>query len=69
VPENKSLCVDQAQKLNIYRSLANATTELIWVEAQVDELGIVLKEKACLCGDNMGATYLSVNPVFHVRTK
>jgi histone deacetylase 1/2 len=52
-----------------YKALANATTELIWVEAVLDELGVSLKEKPCLWCDNLGTTYLSANPVFHARTK
>ncbi|KAK1646145.1 hypothetical protein QYE76_063950 [Lolium multiflorum] len=52
-----------------YKALANATAELIWVEALVRELGVTLKEKPCLWCDNLGATYLSANPVFHARTK
>jgi histone deacetylase 1/2 len=50
-----------------YKALANA--ELIWVEALVRKLGVTLKEKPCLWCDNIGATYLSANPVFHARTK
>jgi hypothetical protein len=49
--------------------LANATAELIWVEALLTELGVILKDKPCLWCDNLGATYLSANPVFHARTK
>jgi hypothetical protein len=41
-----------------YKSLANATTELIWVEALLKELGIRLKIPPCLWCDNLGATYL-----------
>jgi histone deacetylase 1/2 len=52
-----------------YKSLANATAEMIWVEALLRELGVKLKEKPCLWCDNLGATYLSANPVFHARTK
>lgn len=42
---------------------------MIWVEPLLKELGVQLKEKPCLWCDNLGATYLSANPVFHVRTK
>jgi hypothetical protein len=52
-----------------YKALANATVELIWVEALLRELGVKLQQKPCLWCDNLGATYLSVNPVFHARTR
>jgi hypothetical protein len=52
-----------------YKSLANATIELIWVEALLRELGVKLKKKPCLWCDNLGATFLSANPVFHAHTK
>jgi histone deacetylase 1/2 len=52
-----------------YKALANATAELIWVEAILKELGVTLQVKPCLWCDNLGATYLSANPVFHARTK
>jgi histone deacetylase 1/2 len=52
-----------------YKSLANATAEMIWVEALLNELGVKLQEKPCLWCDNLGATFLSANPVFHARTK
>jgi histone deacetylase 1/2 len=52
-----------------YKALANATIELIWVEALLQELGVKLQQKPYLLCDNLGATYLSVNPVFHARTR
>jgi hypothetical protein len=52
-----------------YKVLANATIELILVEALLTELGVQLHQKPCLWCDNLGATFLSANPVFHARTK
>jgi hypothetical protein len=52
-----------------YKALANAAAELIWVEALLGELGVKLKERSCLWCDNLGATYLSANPIFHAQTK
>ncbi|XP_071680966.1 uncharacterized protein [Lolium perenne] len=52
-----------------YKSLANATAEVIWIESLLKELGIERRQVSCLWCDNMGATYLSANPVFHARTK
>lgn len=52
-----------------YKSLADATAEIIWVQAVLQELGVSSSRTACLWCDNLGATYLTANPVFHGRTK
>ena len=52
-----------------YKSLANATVELMWVQKLLTELKIDHPTVASVWCDNLGATYLSANPVFHARTK
>lgn len=52
-----------------YKALANATAEIIWVQNLLTELGVRHPKAASLWCDNLGATYMSANPVFHARTK
>jgi hypothetical protein len=52
-----------------YKAIADVTTELIWVQALLKELGVILRQRPCLWCDNLGATYLSANPIFHAITK
>ena len=49
--------------------MANATAEIIWIQSIMKELGVKSKQAPCLWYDNLGATYLSANLVFHDRTK
>lgn len=52
-----------------YRALANATTELIWLQSLLQEIGFFPSSSHVLWCDNLGATYLTANPIFHARTK
>nr|GEX68482.1 Gag/Pol polyprotein [Tanacetum cinerariifolium] len=52
-----------------YKALANTVAELTWLQALLNELGIRSSLTPILWCDNLGATCLSANPIFHVRTK
>jgi hypothetical protein len=47
----------------------NATTEIMWLQTLLVELGIPHQPATSLWCDNFGATYLSANPMFHAITK
>jgi hypothetical protein len=52
-----------------YKVVANATIELMWVQTLLKELRVPSPPSAILWCDNVRATYLTANPVFHERTK
>ncbi|GKG11592.1 gag/pol polyprotein [Tanacetum coccineum] len=52
-----------------YKTLADTVAELTWLQALLNELGIRSSSTLILWCDNLGATYLSANPIFHARTK
>ena len=51
-----------------YKAIANTTSELLWITSFLLELYIPLPSPTLWC-DNIGATYLSANPVFHSQMK
>ena len=52
-----------------YCALANATVKLTWLQSLLQELSVFLKAPPTLWCDNISATYLIANPVFHAQTK
>ena len=51
-----------------YKAIANATFEIMWIMSLFQELQIISSPPKLWC-DNIGATYLSANPVFHAHMK
>jgi hypothetical protein len=52
-----------------YKAIANATAELLWIQSLLWDLHVSLSHPPVLWCDNIGATYLTANPVLHARTK
>lgn len=52
-----------------YKAVADATAEIMWIQILLKEIGIESPKAARLWCDNIGAKYLSANPIFHARTK
>ncbi|KAM0001405.1 putative RNA-directed DNA polymerase [Helianthus debilis subsp. tardiflorus] len=65
----KQRTVSRSSTESEYKALADTVAELTWLEALLTELGILTNSTPTLWCDNLGATYLSANPVFKARTK
>jgi hypothetical protein len=52
-----------------YRALAHTAAEIRWILSILQEIHISLSCPPTVWCDNIGATYLAANPVFHQRTK
>jgi hypothetical protein len=52
-----------------YKALADTASELLWVLSLFTELGHTPASGPVIYCDNLGATHLSANPVFHSRMK
>lgn len=47
-----------------YKAIANVAAKLIWIQSLLKELGVYQSSAPVLWCDNLGATYLTTNPVF-----
>ena len=52
-----------------YRSLANTAAELSWITSLLIELGVSSSSTPSILCDNLSATYLTHNLVYHTRMK
>lgn len=52
-----------------YRSVASATTEIMWIESLLSELKVESNSKATVWCDNLSTILLTANPILHSRTK
>ena len=52
-----------------YKTLTNAIAKVNWLCALLYEVGTPVPRSPVLWCDNIGATYLSSNPIFHTRSK
>jgi hypothetical protein len=52
-----------------YRAMAVTTTEVVWIQALLKEIGYATTTVPSIWCDNLSATFLAANPVFHARTK
>jgi hypothetical protein len=52
-----------------YKALADGTAEILWICSLLAELRISISSMTTLWCDNLGATFLSANPVFHACIK
>jgi histone deacetylase 1/2 len=52
-----------------YKAIVDGTAEVIWLQYLLTDLQIPSASAPIIWCDNLGAIYLSANPVFHARTK
>jgi histone deacetylase 1/2 len=52
-----------------YKAIANGTAEVSWLQSVLRELGVFQGQAPTLWCDNLGATFLTANPIFHARMK
>ena len=67
-PRSKAQLLSCLQKLSI-KQFSSTATEILWLWELLRELCCPLTQSPRLYSDNIGATYLCANPVFHTCMK
>ena len=52
-----------------HKAISNTTVELLWLQFLLRDLGLHQSHPPRPWCDNIGATYLTTNPIFLARTK
>ncbi|GMJ03309.1 cysteine-rich RLK (RECEPTOR-like protein kinase) 8 [Hibiscus trionum] len=52
-----------------YMTMANTTSELLWLRSLFEDLQVSLSPPVSLFCDNQAALHIAANPIFHERTK
>lgn len=65
----KQFTIAQSSTETEYKTVANTTCEMLWIQSLLKELAISLIYPPTLWCGNLCATYLSINPVLHSRIK
>ncbi|CAM8926310.1 unnamed protein product [Rhodiola kirilowii] len=65
----KQPTVSRSSAESEYRALAHACAETQWLIYLLHELGVPVSFPVKLYCDNLSATYMAANPVFHARTR
>lgn len=66
---HKQKTISRSSTESEYKALADTVAEVTWLEKLLRELCVPITSAPTLWCDNLGATYLSANLVFHARTK
>ncbi|XP_062103516.1 uncharacterized mitochondrial protein AtMg00810-like [Humulus lupulus] len=65
----KQTVVARSSTESEYRSLAHLTAELSWIQGLLKEMRLKISSTPVIWCDNMSASALASNPVYHARTK